>query len=747
MSKRKKAVEQEGRLLEGNADLENFTDVIGAVNYLKNRCSDEVTARVRGNPSLKRAVGVTEKVAGEVGISPEHIEMLVDVIGCSKLPKTMNHKLIKSLIPCTVVPRVAVIKTISWMSTSLLPPDTKALLLRWMLVVFNHIDDKEILHQLYNLLFLFIENTIMRPHLCHLLYLVTRKEDVRLFRIRALLQIHQTSVTQSYVLGLLSVYKLYCPHLVAISIAKTRKVFFRQTDAVWSAKVRKVLNTNGPTGSLSDNPADLLPKPADFYVAPQSKKKKPDEIALPSVQNTRSPLANGRKLVPFSQIKSFEQLLKNVDRFELPSQVGAVLMDLNFQHILSCLPDPVLPLRIGYWLNHMLFEEFMNTYASNELRQKYLLRLLVELSEFLQEGLPVCDNFLSTYLCIWNGTVHRSLVFKLISRCRLYQFAELNEMILEPLRQLFFASSVYFKGQMIICFTELLQNFAQVEYRRYKYTINLQKQRASSSDYLPDICSVFSLEVEEFSALRTIQDFIRFVDAVCVIGLQQENSNLMLIHCILGFFEQVAGLYTTYGVPLFCVPSYGIWYTCLFHQSAMVIARLCAIVCKYREAYSALRSSSQHLTEDEQINRKLSLHQSIGIINAYMTDMCDMLWRNRAFKANSSVETIFRLVSADVLNQLEIQRPNSRFSIYLNRAFLGFSNKFLKSNPSSNNQVVNPAAIKQCKDIYLEFLDQENVHGISEFVKTCIKRSTSQATSAGEGHSVDAGHLSRHADD
>lgn len=47
---------------------------------------------------------------------------------------------------------------------------------------------------------------------------------------------------------------------------------------------------------------------------------------------------------------------------------------------------------------------------------------------------------------------------------------------------------IFVQSQMIICLTELLQNFAQVEYRRYKYTVNLQKQRASSSDYLPDMC-------------------------------------------------------------------------------------------------------------------------------------------------------------------------------------------------------------------------------------------------------------------
>lgn len=50
---------------------------------------------------------------------------------------------------------------------------------------------------------------------------------------------------------------------------------------------------------------------------------------------------------------------------------------------------------------------------------------------------------------------------------------------------------------------------------------------------------MFSQEVEEFSALGTIQDFIRFVDAICVVGLQQEDSNLLLGYCVLNFFEQV----------------------------------------------------------------------------------------------------------------------------------------------------------------------------------------------------------------
>lgn len=65
-------------------------------------------------------------------------------------------------------------------------------ILKWLLVVFDHIDDKEVLHNLYGVLFFFTEyDTLVRakimapcccsrsqmPHVCHLLYLLTRRQD------------------------------------------------------------------------------------------------------------------------------------------------------------------------------------------------------------------------------------------------------------------------------------------------------------------------------------------------------------------------------------------------------------------------------------------------------------------------------------------------------------------------------------------------------------------------------------------
>ena len=53
---------------------------------------------------------------------------------------------------------------------------------------------------------------------------MTRKEDVRPVRIRALISLQQRMGDQAYLQGLMAIYKLYCPHLMAIALPSTRTV-------------------------------------------------------------------------------------------------------------------------------------------------------------------------------------------------------------------------------------------------------------------------------------------------------------------------------------------------------------------------------------------------------------------------------------------------------------------------------------------------------------------------------------------
>ena len=53
---------------------------------------------------------------------------------------------------------------------------------------------------------------------------MTEKEDVQLFRVKTLLSMQAAVGIAPHILSLLSIYKLYRPDLVAISLPSTQRV-------------------------------------------------------------------------------------------------------------------------------------------------------------------------------------------------------------------------------------------------------------------------------------------------------------------------------------------------------------------------------------------------------------------------------------------------------------------------------------------------------------------------------------------
>ncbi len=62
--------------------------------------------------------------------------------------------------------------------------------------------------------------------MCQLLHLMTKKEDVQLCRVKLLLGMANAVGVAPHVLSLLSIYKIYRPDLVAISLPSRRRVHF-----------------------------------------------------------------------------------------------------------------------------------------------------------------------------------------------------------------------------------------------------------------------------------------------------------------------------------------------------------------------------------------------------------------------------------------------------------------------------------------------------------------------------------------
>ncbi|XP_010158668.1 PREDICTED: centromere protein I-like, partial [Eurypyga helias] len=172
---------------------------------------------------LQKHLMTVESIALQKGLPPEGFDVLLNVALSGKLADTVNTRLLKSLIPASVIPENAVISAISWLCADKCSDSTQLLFLRWLITMFDFIDQKEQLRALYGLFFFFLRDERMCPYICHLLYLLTRKENVKPFRVRKLLDLQATMGMQSYLQALLSLYKLFCPELVTITLPAKMK--------------------------------------------------------------------------------------------------------------------------------------------------------------------------------------------------------------------------------------------------------------------------------------------------------------------------------------------------------------------------------------------------------------------------------------------------------------------------------------------------------------------------------------------
>ena len=84
-------------------------------------------------------------------------------------------RLVRCLIPSHDVPHSAVLHALGSMGQ--LPPSLKQLLFKWIVLVYDIIDNKAPLHKVYDVIFHHIQYDSLRPIVCQLLCYLTSRED------------------------------------------------------------------------------------------------------------------------------------------------------------------------------------------------------------------------------------------------------------------------------------------------------------------------------------------------------------------------------------------------------------------------------------------------------------------------------------------------------------------------------------------------------------------------------------------
>ncbi|XP_015482322.1 centromere protein I isoform X1 [Parus major] len=680
-----------------------------ALSYLE-KVQDRVA--LKKNSVLQKHLNAVESTALEQGLPPEGFEILLNVALSGKFADTVNTRLLKSLIPASVIPESSVVTAVSWLCVSKCSGNIQLLFLKWLITVFDFIDHKEQLHALYGFFFSFLQDEKMCPYVCHLLYLLTRKENVKPFRIRSLLDLQAKMGMQSHLQALLSLYKLFCPEQVTITLSGKMKSYFKSSEGPWKAAITAVRQRNQGTSPLSQ---------AVFLGTsqPQSRKRKWNaQLVIPATStNTNNLEEEGEensiylystsRSFPVEQLQTFPQLLQNIHHLEFPSQMGSVLTNPLLLHYMNCVKDESIYLRLYYWMGQMLQEECTWCVVDKPHEEEFrsFLETIYKAECLLQEGFSACEEFLYKTLPLWDGICCRSEILKLVSWIPLSSSSDLKSYLYDPLAQLFFTSSIYFKCSVLESLKQLLQNWLN--------------------------CNVIQVDLE-FSSLNTtlsglvnvVAELVHFVGWISTVALRLENNSTFLMYFILDFYETVCDMYLKYNLPLLIMPPAGVFYPALLSMDSVNLNQLCYIMYRYRTNLVAAKENE--LNKKKILQFKFS-NQTYQEYNKYIIAMVGCLWTSSAFQKDIHSQGL--RMDDKLLSKTAVKEIKNSFNIVYHPALTGYSVQFLQQ-VSPDDTTLNFKLIKGKKwDWYLEYLYSQGLKGLKVFIESSISRVSQAARS------------------
>ncbi|NWS76266.1 CENPI protein, partial [Crotophaga sulcirostris] len=725
---------QKGVRIDSEKSVQSHQSPNNQKNYSKQDSLEEslsyfenIKARVslKTNNSLQKHLSTVETIALQRGLPPEAFDVLLNVALSGKLADTVNTRLLKSLIPASVVPENCVVSSVSWLCVSKCSSNIQLLFLRWLITVFDFIDCKTQIHALYGFFFSFLQDEKMCPYVCHVLYLLTRKENVKPFRIRRLLDLQAKVGMQPYLQALLSLYKFFRPELVTITLPGKTKIFFKNPDGPWKAAINTIRQRNQKNSAV--------PQPLIFSTAQvQSRKRKWNTQLLISASSAnrniseedrgrdRVSLFSVNESLPVEQLKTFSQLLQNIHCLEFPSRMGSVLTNPLLLHYMNCIKDESVYLRLYYWMGQTLQEECSWCVVENSQYEegfKDFLETVYKAECFLQEGFSSCEEFLYKSLPLWDGSCCRSQVLRLVSWISLSSFSEMKSRLCDPLAQLFLTSSLYFKCSVLESLKELLQNWLNC------HAIHLDSELDSQGH---------SSNTTLSGRVNVVAELINFVGRISTVALHLENNSALLLYFILDFYETVCDIYLRYNLPLLIMPPAGIFYPALLSMDPVNLNQLCYIMYRYRTNLVAAKENE--LSKKKILQFKFS-NKTYQEYNQFLSAMVGCLWTSSVFQKDVHPQGLH--MDDELLKKTAVQDFKISFNVVHHPAMMGYAVHFLRQ-AWPDDTTFDFSLIKGKKwDWYLKYLYAQGLSGLQLFVDSSINRvsqaSRSKAGNAQEG--------------
>lgn len=321
--------------------------------------------------------------AYESGVPQAALERLLKTLTRSNyLDQGTITTLIKNLYPSEQIASKLVTQVVCCLGPTKNKPSpaTQALLLRWLILVYDFIEDRSHLSKLYAVLFNHLDMISLRKPLCHILSFITRRKHVKPFRIQMLMELVGTSGgDDKELVSLLRVFKNYYPDVI-VGDPGRKGLFFKHPDREWSIHVRQVQESNleriQGVGSTS------------FQVVHRGLVKRSKvETIVPDVQTSRV----ARNRTSLEELRNVDHFIEKLDKIELPNQIISTIADGLAQKYLFLVHPEVADDRLNDWLQAFLSDhlEYAQDFDDEGVEALgYVLALAVNYARYTKVRMP-----------------------------------------------------------------------------------------------------------------------------------------------------------------------------------------------------------------------------------------------------------------------------------------------------------------------------------------------------------------------
>uniref|UniRef100_A0A8C9PC61 Centromere protein I n=1 Tax=Spermophilus dauricus TaxID=99837 RepID=A0A8C9PC61_SPEDA len=656
---------------------------------------------------LEKHLKTVENMAWKNGLAPDAIDILLNAALSGKFGNAVNTRILKCLIPATLISEHSVVKAVSWLCVGKCSGSTKVLFYRWLVAMFDFIDNKEQINLLYGFFFASLQDDALCPYVCHLLYLLTKKENVKPFRVRKLLDLQAKIGMQPHLQALLSLYKFFVPTLISVSLPVRKKIYFKNSENMWnSALLAMRLRNQQP-----------FPEPLKLVLGSANvrplKRKLNSHSVIPVLNSGSYTKECGKKEMslsdclshnrsfPLEQLQNFPQLLQNIHCLELPSQIGSVLNNSLLLHYMNCVRDESILLRLYHWLSQTLQEECIWYKVNNYEHGKdftNFLDTIIRAQCFLQEGFYSCEAFLYKSLPLWDGLCCRSQFLQLVSWIPFSSFSEVKPLLFDHLAQLFFTSTIYFKCSVLQSLKELLQNWL------LWLSVDIRMKPLTSS----------LLETTLGGSMDSVSKLIDYVGWLSTTAMRLESNSTFLLHFILDFYEKVCDIYVNYNLPLVVLFPPGIFHSALLSLDTSILNQLCYIMHRYHKNLSAAKKNELVQKAKSEFNFSSKTYQQF---NQYLTTMVGCLWTSKPFEKGTYIDL-------QILESAGIMEYKNSLNLVCHPSLLSYAASFLLQE-NLEERTINMGSIRGKKwNWYLEYLFSEGLQGLKLFIGSNIHHSS-----------------------